>query len=169
MKRALVIGIHLVLFFAVASTQSQAQSITKDNKDTVAKAETGEVDPLLRMDVTAKADTTTKIVPMVKIHPHKKDGSTNAGVLPPPNGNDLAISCKADVEGFDAGYCLGVVEGVIASMKLCKQDSSVITLGEAADATAKYLASHPEKLKLRDAVLARKALSHTYPCDPSRR
>jgi Ssp1 endopeptidase immunity protein Rap1a len=87
--------------------------------------------------------------------------------LPPPDGGDLVLSCKAEVEGFDAGYCLGVVEGVIASMKVCKQDRSAITLGEEADATEKYLASHPEKLKERDVVLARKALSKAYPCGGS--
>lgn len=74
------------------------------------------------------------------------------------------MSCKAEVQGFDAGYCLGVVEGVMASMRVCKQDHSAITLGEAADALEKYLSSHPDKLNERDVVLARKALSKAYPC-----
>jgi hypothetical protein len=100
--------------------------------------------------------------PVVKVTTPKAEVSDS--ILPPPDGNELAESCKAETEGFDAGYCLGVVEGVITSMKLCKRDRSVITLGEAADATAKYLATHPEKLKERDVLLARKALSEAYPC-----
>jgi hypothetical protein len=85
------------------------------------------------------------------------------------DGNILAVSCRSDVEGFDAGYCLGVVEGAIASMRLCKSGSSAITLGEAADAVEQYLASHPEKLDKRDVVVARKALSKAFPCGGGRR
>ncbi|MFY9645046.1 MAG: Rap1a/Tai family immunity protein [Terriglobales bacterium] len=91
--------------------------------------------------------------------------------IPPPadqaetlDGNELAVSCRADIQGFDAGYCLGVVEGVMASMRVCKRDHSVITLGEAADAMETYLTSHPDKLNERGAVLARKALSKAFPC-----
>lgn len=104
----------------------------------------------------------------------KTDAMVKAGIPPSPekpdkvDGNELAMSCKAEVQGFDAGYCLGVVEGVIASMRVCKQDHSAITLGEAADALEKYLASHPDKLNERDVVLARKALSKAYPCGPFR-
>src|ERR1019366_5446857 len=55
------------------------------------------------------------------------------------DGDELAMSCKGEVQGFDAGYCLGVIEGVMASIRVCKPDHSVITLGEAADAVEKYL------------------------------
>jgi hypothetical protein len=116
----------------------------------------------------AKADA------MGKADADKTDAMVKAGIPPSPekpdkvDGNELAMSCKAEVQGFDAGYCLGVVEGVIASMRVCKQDHSAITLGEAADALEKYLASHPDKLNERDVVLARKALSKAYPCGPFR-
>ena len=93
------------------------------------------------------------------------------GIPPSPDkldGNELAMSCKAEVQGFNAGYCLGVVEGVMASMRVCKQGHSAITLGEAADALEKYLSSHPDKWNERDVVLARKALSKAYPCGPFR-
>ena len=105
-----------------------------------------------------KADATVKADAMVK-----------QGIPPSPDkldGNELAMSCKGEVQGFDAGYCLGVVEGVMATMRVCKQDRSAITLGLAADAVEKYLSNHPDKLNERDVVLARKALSKAYPCGP---
>ena len=104
----------------------------------------------------------------------KADAMVKAGIPPSPDkpdkldGNELAVSCKAEVQGFDAGYCLGVVEGVMATMRVCKQDRSAIPLGEAADAVEKYLSNHPDKLNERDVVLARKALSKAYPCGPFR-
>jgi hypothetical protein len=107
-----------------------------------------------------KADATVKADAMVK-----------QGIPPSPDkldGNELAMSCKGEVQGFDAGYCLGVVEGVMATMRVCKQDRSAIPLGEAADAVEKYLSNHPDKLNERDVVLARKALSKAYPCGPLR-
>ena len=111
---------------------------------------------------------------MAKTGADKTDAMVKSGIPPSPdkpykvNGNELAMSCKTEIQGFDAGYCLGVVEGVVASMRVCKQDHSAITLGEAADAMEKYLASHPDKLNERDVVLARKALSKAYPCGPFR-
>lgn len=107
---------------------------------------------------------------IVKADADKADSMVKAGIPPSPDkpdkldGNELAMSCKAEVQGFDAGYCLGVVEGVMASMRVCKQDHSAITLGEAADTMEKYFSSHPNKLNERDVVLARKALSKAYPC-----
>ena len=107
---------------------------------------------------------------MVRADADKTDAMVKAGIPPSPDkpdkldGNELAVSCKAEVQRFDAGYCLGVVEEVMASMRVCKQDHSAITLGEVADAMEKYLSSHPDKLNERDVVLARKALSKAYPC-----
>src|ERR1035441_7428971 len=110
----------------------------------------------------------------VKATADRTDTMVKAGIPPSPDkpdkldGNELAMSCKAEIQGFDAGYCLGVAEGVIASMKVCKQDHSAIKLGEAAEAMEKYLSNHPDKLNERDVVLARKALSKAYPCGPFR-
>lgn len=112
---------------------------------------------------------------VVSTEGEQTDAMVKAGIPPSPDtpdkldGNELAVSCKAEVQGFDAGYCLGVVEGVMASIKVCKPDHSTITLGEAADAMEQYLASHPDKLNQRDVVLARKALSKAYPCGGVRR
>ena len=124
-------------------------------------------------DAMAKADA-EKAVAMVKADADKTDAMVKPAIPPSPDkpdkldGNELAMSCKAEVQGFDAGYCLGVVEGVMASMRVCKQDHSAITLGEAADAVEKYLSNHSDKLNERDIVLARKALSKAYPCGPFR-
>jgi hypothetical protein len=110
----------------------------------------------------------------MKANADRTDTMVKAGIPPSPDktdkldGNELAMSCKAEMQGFDAGYCLGVVEGIIASMKVCKQDHSAITLGEATGAMENYLSSHPDKLNERDVVLARKALSKAYPCGPFR-
>ena len=78
------------------------------------------------------------------------------------NGSELAASCQQSVQGFDAGYCLGVVEGVIStSKKVCNH--SPITLGDAVMVVDKYLRNNPEKLNKRDAILVREALSRQYP------
>ena len=116
----------------------------------------------VKTDATVKADadsTDAMVKPAIPSSPDVPDKL---------DGDELALSCKAEVQGFDAGYCLGVVEGVMASMRACKHDHSVITLGEAADAVEKYLSNHPDKLNERDVVVARKALSKAYPCGPFR-
>ena len=121
-----------------------------------------------KADATAKADA-EKADAMVKTDSSNADAMVKRGIPPSPDkldGNELAMSCKGEVQGFDAGYCLGVVEGVMATMRVCKQDRSAITLGLAADAVEKYLSNHPDKLNERDVVLARKALSKAYPCGP---
>ena len=33
------------------------------------------------------------------------------------DGNELAAHCKESTEGFDAGYCLGIVEGLLAPLR----------------------------------------------------
>jgi Rap1a immunity proteins len=79
------------------------------------------------------------------------------------DGNELAAYCKESTQGFDAGYCLGIVEGVIStSKKICNH--SAITLGDAVTVVDKYIQNNPNKLNKRDAVLVREALSKSYPC-----
>jgi ABC-type antimicrobial peptide transport system permease subunit len=170
MQRTLVsffgIALGLALLFTITANLAFGQTATPSKTQTVAKAESSE-DSMAKMDSIVKSDSAAKLEPVVKVTAQKAE--IHDSILPAPDGNELADSCKAQAEGFDAGYCLGVVEGVISSMKLCKRDRSVITLGEAADATSKYLANHPEKLRERDVVVARKALSEAYPCNGSRR
>ena len=125
---------------------------------------------LLLALTTGSAFASNKADATVKEDSDKTNAMVKRGVTSSPDkadkldGNELAMSCKGEVEGFDAGSCLGVAEGVMASMRICKEDHSAITLGEVADAMEKYLSSHPDKLNERDVVLARKALSKAYPC-----
>src|ERR1019366_9254617 len=124
---------------------------------------------LLLALTAGSAFASNKADAMVKTDSSKADAMVKRGIPPSPDkldGNGLAMSCKGEVQGFDAGYCLGVVEGVMATMRVCKLDRSSITLGLAADAVEKYLSNHPDKLNERDVVLARKALSKAYPCGP---
>jgi hypothetical protein len=166
MERTLsVFGIGLALLLNIASYPAFGQKTAET--ETVAKADTGENDSMVKMNAVVSTSTGGKVQPVVKMTTPATDAFDS--ILPAPDGNELAESCKAEAEGFDAGYCLGVVEGVIASMRLCKKDRSAITLGEAADTTAKYLSSHPERWKERDVIAARKALSQAYPCGVSRR
>jgi hypothetical protein len=164
MKRALtpIFGLALLLVLTVGS------AFAGNNPDAMVKADADKTDAM------AKADA-EKAVAMVKTDADKTGAIVKPAVPSSPdqpdklNGDELAMSCRADVQGFDAGYCLGVVEGVMASLRVCKRDHSVITLGEAADAVEKYLSTHPDKLNQREVVLARKALSEAYPCGPFRR
>jgi len=166
LARVAGIAFSLLLTFTFTTHPAFGQTDAQSKTQTVAKAETSE-GSVAKMDGIVKTDSAAKLEPVVRVTAAKAEMADS--ILPPPDGNELADSCKAQAEGFDAGYCLGVVEGVIASMKLCKRDRSAITLGEAADATAKYLANHPERLKERDVLVARKALSEAYPCSGSRR
>ena len=145
MKRSLTLIFGLAVLLALTADSVLGKNHASNKADAVAKAEVDKTDAMVKAGTPASPDKSDKL-----------------------DGNELAMSCKAEVEGFDAGYCLGVVEGVIASMRVCKHDHAVITLGEAADAMEKYLSSHPDKLNERDVVLARKALSKAYPCGPVR-
>ncbi len=88
----------------------------------------------------------------------------NDGAPDKLDGAELAVSCKESTQGFDAGYCLGIVEGVIStSKKVCNH--SPITLGDAVNVVDKYIQNNPDKLNKRDAFLVREALSKTYPCN----
>ena len=57
------------------------------------------------------------------------------------NGTELAAACQESTQGFDAGYCLGVVEGVIStSKKVC---NPAIALGDAVTVVNKYIKDNP--------------------------
>jgi len=161
---AVILGLASLL---PLTSSTIAQSNPSNQTDTVAKSDAALAVPMAKNDALSKVDAAANIEPLIKAN--HNSNAAKAAVPPPPDGNELAESCKAEVEGFDAGYCLGVIEGVIAFMNVCKPDHSVITLGEAADATARYLETHPQKLKQRDVVLARKALSKAYPCGVARK
>jgi hypothetical protein len=152
MNRHLTMILALISFMFLAGPGAFASNNTSKRTDS---ADTS--DSALKVGSDGPEAMVKAAVPSSPEQPEKLDGY------------GLASYCRADMEGFDAGYCLGVVEGAIASMRLCKRDSSVITLGEAADAVEQYLVSHPQKLDKRDVALARKALSKAFPCGGVRR
>jgi len=162
MKRAFTVVLVLGLL-ASAGSLTFAENKSNDKTDTASKPDVNQPDSA-REDAMLRTDGAAGISPMVKLDSHRTKAVMQPNVPPPPDGSELAMSCKNEVEGFDAGYCLGVVEGVIASMRVCKRDRSIITLGEAADALEKYLDTHPNKLHDRDVVVTRKALSQAFPC-----
>jgi len=156
MKRSLTPIFSFALLLALTAGPAFAGDKTAAavKTDTTARADAERADATVKTDAD-KTDVIAMVKPAIPSSPDQPDKL---------DGDELAMSCKAEVQGFDAGYCLGVVEGVMASMRACKHDHSVITLGEAADAVEKYLSTHPEKLNERDVVVARKALSNAYPC-----
>ncbi|MGA2457423.1 MAG: Rap1a/Tai family immunity protein [Terriglobales bacterium] len=159
MKRSVI----PIFSFALLLALTAGSAFASDKAAAMVKADAEKADPTVKADAE-KADAA------VRTDADKTDAVVRPAISPLPdkpdklNGDELAMSCKAEVQGFDAGYCLGVVEGVMASMRVCKRDHSAITLGEAADAVEKYLSNHPDKLNEREVVLARKALSKAYPC-----
>jgi len=167
MKRAFSVMFISVLLLSLATSLVTAQN-SPATSAAAAKSDASQPEPA-KLDAMLRSDAAPGITPMVKMNSGRTKAMIKTSLPPPPDGNELAMSCKAEVEGFDAGYCLGVVEGVIASMRVCKSDRSTITLGEAADITEKYLTSHPEQLHERDVVLARKALAKAFPCGVFRR
>ena len=164
MKYASTVALVLGLLVCVGSLAfAENNSSGKSDTATATKPDANQPDST-REDAMLHTDPTAGISPMVKLDSHRTKAVMQPSTAPPPDGNELAMSCKTDVEGFDAGYCLGVVEGVIASMRVCKRDRSTITLGEAADAIERYLDTHPNKLHARDVVVTRKALAQAFPC-----
>jgi hypothetical protein len=141
-----------IFSFALLLALTAGSAFASDQAAAMVKADAEKTDATVKAGAD-KTDAMVKpAIPSSSDQPDKLDG------------DELTLSCKGEVQGFDAGYCLGVVEGVMASMRVCKRDHSVITLGEAADAVEKYLSNHPDKLNEREVVLARKALSKAYPC-----
>jgi hypothetical protein len=146
-----------IFSFALLLALTAGSAFASDKAAAMVKADAEKTDATVKAGAD-KTDAMVKpAIPSSSDQPDKLDG------------DELTLSCKGEVQGFDAGYCLGVVEGVMASMRVCKRDHSVITLGEAADAVEKYLSNHPDKLNEREVVLARKALSKAYPCGGFRR
>ena len=158
MKRSLTpifsFSFALLLVLTAGSAFASEKASAAVKTDPTAKADAEKADATVKTNAD-KTDAIAMVKPAIPSSPDQPDKL---------DGDELAKSCKAEVQGFDAGYCLGVVEGVMASMRACKHEHSVITLGEAADAVEKYLSNHPEKLNERDVVVARKALSKAYPC-----
>jgi len=72
-------------------------------------------------------------------------------------------SWKDSHEAFDAGFCHGIIEGVVyTSNASCVPDDG--TADQMARVVIKFLQDNPEKLNLNDAVLVELALSKAFPC-----
>jgi len=91
------------------------------------------------------------------------------------DGNDLLPRCQQSVEAFDkntlkdvhesfnAGFCLGLVQGVAyASADVCRGQG--VTFSQMERVVVKFLQDNPEKLTLSQSALVDMALSKAFPC-----
>jgi len=91
------------------------------------------------------------------------------------DGNDLLQRCQQAVEAtgeakwkdanesFDAGFCLGLVQGVsYASADVCTGEG--VTFSQMERVVVKFLQDNPKKLNLNQTTLVVKALSKAFPC-----
>lgn len=91
------------------------------------------------------------------------------------DGNDLLPRCQQAVEAidkatwkdanesFNAGFCLGLVQGVsYASADVCTGEG--VTFPQMERVVVKFLQDNPKKLNLNQSTLVEMALSKAFPC-----
>jgi hypothetical protein len=91
------------------------------------------------------------------------------------DGNDLLPRCQQAVEAidratwkdvnesFNAGFCLGLVQGVsYASADVCTGQG--VTFSQMERVVVKFLQDNPKKLNLNQSTLVQMALSKAFPC-----
>ena len=91
------------------------------------------------------------------------------------DGNDLLPRCQQAVEAidkttwknanesFNAGFCLGLVQGVsYASADVCTGEG--VTFSQMERVVVKFLQDNPKKLNLNQSTLVQMALSKAFPC-----
>jgi len=91
------------------------------------------------------------------------------------DGNDLLPRCQQAVEAidkatwknanesFNAGFCLGLVQGVsYASADVCTGEG--VTFSQMERVVDKFLQDNPKKLNLNQSTLVEMALSKAFPC-----
>jgi hypothetical protein len=91
------------------------------------------------------------------------------------DGNDLLPRCQQAVEvidkatwknaneSFNAGFCLGLVQGVsYASADVCTEEG--VTFSQMERVVVKFLQDNPKKLNLNQSTLIVMALSKAFPC-----
>jgi hypothetical protein len=91
------------------------------------------------------------------------------------DGNDLLPRCQQAVEAidkttwknanesFNAGFCLGLVQGVsYAAADVCTGEG--VTFSQMERVVVKFLQDNPKKLNLNQSTLVQTALSKTFPC-----
>jgi hypothetical protein len=100
---------------------------------------------------------------------------TMAQTAPHQDGNDLLPRCQQAVEAidkttwknanesFNAGFCLGLVQGVsYASADVCTGEG--VTFSQMERVVVKFLQDNPKKLNLNQSTLVQTALSKAFPC-----
>jgi hypothetical protein len=98
------------------------------------------------------------------------------------DGNELIKECSEAVRGadglqinshYDAGYCLGLTQGVRQTMRLLNEDippdlrtcfPDGITNGQGMRIVLKYLQDHPARLQEQAVYLVFLAYKTAYPC-----
>jgi hypothetical protein len=81
----------------------------------------------------------------------------------PDSAKFLAGLCKNyDTSAIDAGYCLGYVSGVAASVPDCEREH--VTKAQEVKVFQKYIDDHPEELDKTAASVIRNALLKAFPC-----
>jgi hypothetical protein len=91
------------------------------------------------------------------------------------DGNDLLPRCQQAVEAidkatwkdvnesFNAGFCLGLVQGVsYASADVCTGQG--VTFSQMERVVVKFLQDNPKKLNLNQSILVEMALAKAFPC-----
>jgi hypothetical protein len=91
------------------------------------------------------------------------------------DGNDLLPRCQQAVEAidkttwkdanesFNAGFCLGLVQGVsYASADVCTGEG--VTFSQMERVVVKFLQDNPKKLNLNQSTLVQTALFKAFPC-----
>jgi hypothetical protein len=91
------------------------------------------------------------------------------------DGNDLLPRCQAAIassersafkdvhESFSAGFCTGLVDGIIySSSSVCPPDG--VTALQSVRVVVKFLNDNPDKLNLDQRVLVDAALTKAFPC-----
>jgi hypothetical protein len=91
------------------------------------------------------------------------------------DGNDLLPRCQQAVEAidkatwkdvnesFNAGFCLGLVQGVsYASADVCTGQG--VTFSQMERVVVKFLQDNPKKLNLNQSTLVEMALAKAFPC-----
>ncbi len=92
------------------------------------------------------------------------------------DGNHLLRRCQASIavtdrgswedehEAFDAGFCHGLIEGVLyASSSVCLPDG--VTGDQTVRVVIKFLQDHPETLNKDETTLVKAAFTKAFPCE----
>ncbi len=87
------------------------------------------------------------------------------------DGNDLRDECGAAIAGqfgYQAGHCLGLIEGYLQVSPIPNLPTHCVPAGVTYEQTAKvvvkYLDQHPEKLHLAAVLLISQATHDAFPC-----